>query len=513
VINVAILSSIRRWYFRDKLSLREIARRTGLSRNTVRRYLREDISEPLYPKRQTPRKLDAFADKLAQWLSDAARTSRKQRRSLKQMHADLCALGFDGSYDRVAVFARDWRRQQLEASKGASKHTYIPLQFKPGEAFQFDWSEDWAVIAGERVKLQIAHFKLSYSRAFFVRAYWQQTHEMLFDAHHHAFTAWGGIPQRGIYDNMKTAVDKVKRGKQRDVNARFAAMVSHYLFDADFCNPASGWEKGQVEKNVQDARRRLWQKVPAQPSLVALNAWLSERCMALWSESTHPTEAMTIQAALDHERSFLMPTGQAFDGFVEQPKRVSPTCLITFERTRYSVPSSFANRPVSLHSYPDYLEVIAEGESIAVHQRVFNRKHDPIATVYDWRHYLSVLQRKPGALRNGAPFVELPPAFQTLQGILLKRTGGDREMVDILALVLLHDEQDVLTAVELALETGAPSKQIVINILSRLLEGSPLAPINVPPALMLRIEPLANVTRYDNLRTQGLTTQGEHHAH
>jgi hypothetical protein len=222
---------------------------------------------------------------------------------------------------------------------------------------------------------------------------------------------------------------------------------------------------------------------------------------------------MTIQAALDIERTFLMPTGQAFDGFVEQTKRISPTCLITFERTRYSVPSSFANRPVSLHIYHDHLEVIAEGNIIAIHKRLFNRKHVHMTTVYDWRHYLSVLQRKPGAIRNGAPFAELPQAFQTLQTILLKRLGGDREMVDILALVLLHDEDAVLTAVELALETGAPSKQIVINVLSRLLEGEPIAPIEVPPALALRIEPLANVTRYDNLRAQGLTVKGEHHAH
>ena len=101
---------------------------------------------------------------------------------------------------------------------------------------------------------------------------------------------------------MKTAVDKVKQGKQRDVNARFAAMVSHYLFDVEFCNPAAGWEKGQIEKNVQDARRRLWQKVPEMPSLTALNDWLAARCVALWHESTHPTEARTIQAALDTER-------------------------------------------------------------------------------------------------------------------------------------------------------------------------------------------------------------------
>jgi transposase len=505
---VAILSKIRRWHFRDELSLREIARRTGFSRNTVRRYLREEIVEPVYPQRQTPSKLDAFADKLRQWLADELRTPRKQRRSLKQIHADLCILGFNGSYDRVAVFAREWRRQQMELNKGASKHTYIPLRFAPGEAFQFDWSEDWAVIAGERVKLQVAHFKLSHSRAFFVRAYLQQTHEMLFDAHHHAFMAWGGIPQRGIYDNMKTAVDKVRRGKLRDVNARFSAMVGHYLFDAEFCNPAAGWEKGQIEKNVQDARRRLWQKVPPQASLVALNQWLSERCTALWEETIHPTEPLTIAAVLVQERPHLMPVGHAFDGFIEHTKRISPTCLITFERNRYSVPSSFANRPVSLHVYPAKLTVIAEGQVIAEHTRLINRHHLHGTIVYDWRHYLSVLQRKPGAIRNGAPFAELPAAFQSLQTILLKRMGGDREMVDVLALVLLHDEMDVLTAVELALETGAPSKQMVINILSRLLEGSPMPPVEIPPALALHIEPLANVTRYDNLRSQGVI-----HAH
>ena len=105
---------------------------------------------------------------------------------------------------------------------------------------------------------------------------------MLFDAHYHAFNAFGGIPERGIYDNMKTAVDKVGRGKQRQVNKRFYAMVSHYLFEAEFCNPASGWEKGQVEKTVQDARHGLWYDPPLFKSLHELNQWLQERCLELW---------------------------------------------------------------------------------------------------------------------------------------------------------------------------------------------------------------------------------------
>ena len=165
------------------------------------------------------------------------------------MHADLVKLGYDGSYERVAAFVREWKGERQRAYHTTDRGTFVPLVFAPGEAFQFDWSEDWAYVGGERIKLQVAHIKLSHSRAFLVRAYLLQTHKMLFDAHWHAFRAFEGIPGRGIYDNMKTAVDKVGIGKKRDVNARFTAMTSHYVFDPEFCNPAAGWEKGQVEKN------------------------------------------------------------------------------------------------------------------------------------------------------------------------------------------------------------------------------------------------------------------------
>jgi len=501
VIDVDLLSVIRRWHFRERISLRQIAKRTGLSRNTIRRYLRGDVVEPVYPQRKTPSKLDDFAARLVEGLKAQTQAARKQRKTLKHLHAELCAQGYTGSYHRVAAFARQWRQVQREQAKSAGRGTFVPLRFAPGEAFQFDWSEDWAVIAGEKTKLQVAQFKLSHSRAFYLRAYRLQTHEMLFDAHHHAFVAFGGIPQRGIYDNMKTAVDRIGRGKVRDVNARFRAMVSHYLFDAQFCNPAAGWEKGQIEKNVQDARRRIWQSVPAFQSLAALNDWLAEQCQLMWQQARHPEEPVTIQEAWTRERPLLMPVGQPFDGFVEHTKRVSPTCLVTFERNRYSVPASFANRPVSLRVYADRLLLVAEGQVIAEHARHIVRGHDrPGQTLYDWRHYLAVVQRKPGALRNGAPFSELPAGFRRLQTLLLKRPGGDREMADILALVLLHDEQTVLAAVELALEAGVPSKQTVLNLLSRLLEGTPPPPLAAPHTLLLRVEPQANVDRYDQLR-------------
>lgn len=218
-----------------------------------------------------------------------------------------------------------------------------------------------------------------------------------------------------------------------------------------------------------------------------------------------------------------MPVPRAFDGFVEQSKRVSPTCLINFERTRYSVPfglrnaslghfvrvaqqlSPFANRPVSLRVYPERLVVAAEGQILCEHARVIERRHDKLPrTIYDWRHYLAVIQRKPGALRNGAPFVEFPPAFRQLQELMLRRPGGDREMVDILALVLQHDEHAVLTAVTMALAEGVATKTHVLNLLHRLIDGKKNdgPDIDTPQALTLLSEPKANVERYDGLRAK-----------
>jgi transposase len=503
VIDMALLSVIRRWHFREGMAIREIERRTGLSRNTIRKYLRADTVEPKFKVPERPSKLGPFAEKLSGWLRIEAGKSRKQRRTAKQMHADLVALGYDGSYSRVAAFVRTWKSDRQRDTQTSGRGTFVPLVFQPGEAFQFDWSEDWALLGGKPTKLQVAHTKLSHSRAFTVRAYLLQTHEMLFDALTQAFRVLGGVPERGIFDNMKTAVDRIGTGKARQVNARFAAMASHYLFEPEFCNPASGWEKGQVEKNVQDARRRLWQPMPSFPDIGALNAWLEAQCIAQWGQIQHGVLPGTVADAHAAEVVSLMPLGRPFDGFVEHTKRVSPTCLVAFERNRYSVPASFANRPVSLRVYPERLVIAAEGRILCEHGRIIERSHHlPGRIIYDWRHYLAVIQRKPGALRNGAPFTEMPEAFRRLQGHLLKRPGGDREMVEILALVLQHDEQAVVCAVELSLEAGVPTKTHILNILHRLLDGKPtsVTAIDAPQALSLRREPKANVARYDTLR-------------
>ena len=394
---MALLSVIRRWHFREEMPIREIERRTGLSRNTIRKYLRAGTVEATFKVPERPSKLDPFSEKLLGWLRVEAGKSRKQKRTAKQMHADLVVLGYDGSYGRVCAFVRAWKADRQRDDQTSGRGTFVPLIFAAGEAFQFDWSEDWAVLGGERTKLQVAHTKLSHSRAFVVRAYPLQTHEMLFDALTQAFRVLGGVPQRGIFDNMKTAVDKIGVGKARQVNARFAAMASHYLFEPQFCNPASGWEKGQVEKNVQDARRRFWQRLPSFPDLDALNAWLEVSCIEAWRQIVHGNLPGTVADVHATEIPSLMPLGRSFDGFVEHTKRVSPTCLVAFERNRYSVPASFANRPVSLRIYPERIVIAAEGQILCEHARIIDRSHHLSGrTVYDWR--LRAASHAPGMM-------------------------------------------------------------------------------------------------------------------
>jgi hypothetical protein len=343
----------------------------------------------------------------------------------------------------------------------------------------------------------VAHLKLCASRAFVLVAYPGQGHEMLFDAHTRAFVALGGVPRRGIYDNMKTAVDRVQKGKRRIVNARFAALCSHYLFDADFCNVASGWEKGVVEKNVQDSRRRIWQETGEQRfgSFGELNAWLLTRCRALWQDLRHPEQSgLSVAEALEQEQPCLMPMPAPFDGYVENLGRVSSTCLVTVARNRYSAPCELAGSMVSIRLYPEWVEFLAGERTVARHARRFDRDQ----TEYDWQHYLPLIERKPGALRNGAPFADLPEPLQRLRQTLLARDGGDRVMAEVLAAVPRTGLEAVLVAVELVLESGAVSGEHIHNVLARL--EAPPAPDPVPTTLPVKEPPTADTGRYDALR-------------
>ena len=494
-----MIGRIRRLHSRSNKSEREIARITGLSRNTVSKWLHGQVDgPPKYQRGEQPTKLAAFHEALRQALMADARRPRQQRRTARALYTEIKASGYEGGYSRVTDFIRQWREQQGRVSATSA---FVPLAFELGDAFQFDWSEEGLVVGGIYYRAQVAQLKLCASRAFWLVAYPSQGHEMLFDAHTRSFAALGGIPRRGIYDNMKTAVDKVKKGKGRIVNKRFAAMCSHYLFDPDFCNVASGWEKGIVEKNVQDSRRRIWIEAGKRKwsSLAELNAWLGERCRALWVEIRHPEhKQFSVAEMLELERDQLMPMPAPFDGYVEDNARVSSTCLASVARNRYSVPCELVGQMVSTRLYPTRVTVVAGDVVVAEHERL----SDKGKVRYDWQHYIPVLERKPGALRNGAPFMGMPEPLLRLRRSLLRESGGDRLMAKILALVPSAGLEPVLVAVELALEAAPPSGRVseehVINVLGRL--NAPPRPARVETPLQVLTPPIIDTARYDRLR-------------
>lgn len=484
---------IRRLCLVEGKSISEVARRFHLSRTTVRKYLK-DASPPSYQfskPRERPQ-LGAFEATLTRWLEqDRSRPKREQRTAMR-LFEELQREGYAGAYDSVVRFVRAFR-QQSDNPAGA----YVPLCFDPGEAYQFDWSHEMVELGGMPQKIKVAHFRLSYSRKPFVVAYPRESLEMVLDAHMRALAFYQGIPRKVIIDNPKTMVRAIGVGKGREFNTRFLAMMNHYLIEPVACTPAAGWEKGQVENQVASIRQWLFTPKPRFRDLASLNEWLLMRCQAL-GERRHPVfKDRTIDDVYREDLAQCRPPMAPFDGYSEKILKVSSTCLVQYDRNRYSVPARYAGKLITLRAYANHLVFIGDHEWVAEHPRHFGRDQ----SYFEPWHYLPILERKPGALRNGAPFKDwaLPRAMARIQARYLKRPGGDREFVELLLLAQQHDLQTVNRACEQALAEGAGQLPTVINLVHRLTEQHSPAPLTAANYPVITTLPEANYHRYDRL--------------
>jgi len=494
---VETIARIRRAHLSHGKSIKAISRELGISRNTVRRVLRSGATSFSYERSTQPRpKLDGWAERLEELLAANEKLSRRERLDLIRIFEALQGEGFQGSYDAVRRYARARERKRGTGSSDA----YVPLSFAPGEAYQFDWSHEVVVLGGITMPVKVAQVRLCHSRMLFVRAYPRETQEMVFDAHEKAFAFFRGACQRGIYDNMRTAVDAVFVGPERAFNRRFQQMCSHYLVEPTACTPASGWEKGQVENQVNVVRERFFKPRLRFADLAEMNAWLLEQCVAYARSHPHPEcRDSTVWEMFEAERPHLVRYVGPFDGFHSRTASVSKTCLVQFDRNKYSVMSQAVGRPVEIHAYAERIVVRQDGQIVAEHPRRFGRDQ----TLYDPWHYVPVLTRKPGALRNGAPFKgwTLPGALGRVRQKLRGAEDGDRQMVKILAAVLSDGLAEVEAACAEALSAGLCSSDVVLNVLSRQRPPTPTAAIPIPTALTLRLEPIADCARYDTLRS------------
>src|SRR6266699_3201400 len=310
---VETIAKIRRAYFVHGQPIKAICRELGVSRKVVRKVIRSGATEFRYEREdQHLPKIGRWRYSLDQLLSENEAKPIRERLTLIRLFEELRGRGYEGGYDAVRRYARRLATERGQATAAA----FVPLSFAPGDAYQFDWSHEIVVLSGVTVTVKVAHVRLCHSRMMFVRAYPRETQEMVFDAHERAFAFFKGACTRGIYDNMKTAVETIFVGKDRQYNRRFLQMCAHHLVDPVACTPASGWEKGQVENQVGLVRERFFTPRLRFKTYDELNAWLIDKCIAYAKAHPHPERPeQTIWEVFEAERPKLVPYAGRFDGF------------------------------------------------------------------------------------------------------------------------------------------------------------------------------------------------------
>lgn len=443
-------------------SLRSISKGLNISRNTVRDIVRGGLPPSASYSRalQPHSSLGGYIEQLEKLLRE--NKLAKPKRTIRHLFEELQLLGYEGSYSAVGRYAAKWR----ERSSGVSPVACVPMSFAPGEAYQFDWSTDKLMINGEIITVKVAHFVLCYSRKRFAYIYPNETHEMVFDAHIRAFEFFGGTPIRGIYDNMTTAVKKVLAGKEREWNPHFERLCAHYRVEPTACTPASGNEKGIVERQVKIARQQFFTPMPEGGSLQELNDRLASQIITYNKTHKHPEfKDKTLDEVFQKEQPSLVSAPLLFDGCKESNIKISTTCLARFDSNSYSVHCSCAGKIVQCKSYADKVVFIHDGKEVGRHERRFTRGQ----TYYNPNHYFPILKKKPGALRNGAPFVEMvmPDELIAVRNHLEKQINGIRDFAHILSYIPLESLESVVLACIEAIKSKTISKDVILNILLR----------------------------------------------
>lgn len=457
-------------------SQREVARESGYSRNTIRRLL-VDSERPKYqlsePRRS--RVLGEYKQLLTKWVEEDSQKAKKEQRTARRMYALLQKEHkYAGAEATIRGYVGKLRKQ-------ARHKIYVALAYAPGECGQVDFGEAEVKIAGQTVRVQLFVMWLGYSGATFVQAYPGQTQEVFFAGHVAAFEFFGGVPHTVWYDNLSNAVRQVLPGWVREEQESFVSFRSHYLFKAEFCNVASGWEKGGVEGRVGYVRRNWLIGASEFASWEALNEELRQQCQSEQARCL-PRRTESIGARLQDEQAALR----------RLPMRPYPCCqtlavkanhlsLVTYRTNRYSVPVEKAHEALTLHAYVERVEIACGSEVVASHVRSWAREQDTLNPY----HYLSLLAQKPRAFaqaqvirqwRTGWPAV-FDDYFAQLKS-RLPTAEATRRFVEMLKLGEQYSESELATGLEAALHHGCWEVAGIRELLRRAHEGT--APTAAP---------------------------------
>lgn len=480
-------------------SQRAVARESGYSRNTVRRLL-EDSGRPKYqlsePRRS--RVLGEYKQLLLKWVEEDSQKAKKEQRTARRMYALLQKEhNYTGAEATIRGYVGKLRKQ-------ARQKVYVALAYAPGECGQVDFGEAEVKIAGKSVRVQLFVMWLGYSGATFVQAYPGQTQEVFFAGHVAAFEFFGGVPQALWYDNLSNAVQRVLTGWEREEQESFVSFRSHYLFKAEFCNVASGWEKGGVEGRVGYVRRNWLIGAGEFASWEALNEELRQQCQIEQARCL-PRRTQSIGARLQEEQATLRSL----------PVRPYPCCktvavtanhlaLITYRTNRYSVPVEKTHEALTLRAYVDRVEIVCGSEVVATHVRSWARDQDTLNPY----HYLSLLAQKPRAFAQAQVIRQWrtvwPAVFDDYFGQLKSRlptAEATRRFVEILKLSEQSSESALATVLEEALQRCCWEVAGIRELLRRASEGTTpsVAPLLDHPQLAALQVKVPDLTCFNQL--------------
>ncbi len=452
MIKVDERETIRRAYFVEHKSIRQIARELKHSRVLIERAI--DAAEPRGYQLSEPRvapMLGAYKGMIDELLAENKKLPRKQRYTARKIYKAIQAKGYSGSESTVRGYVSAWRGEHKRPP------TFLPLEFDPGREAQVDWGEATVIMNGEQIVVQVFTMRLNYSRRCFVRAYPRQNQESFLDAHVQGFHFFEGIPHRLSYDNLKVAVLRILQGHTRDEQRSFTAFRSHYLFESHFCTPGEGHEKGGVEHAVGYGRRNFMVPIPKVASFDELNTHLLAECRAE-DQRQVKGQPRTIGEAWAEERTLLRPLPtHDVACCITVPVVLTPYSQVIFETNRYSVPVEQSYRNLIVKAYPFHIDILHLDKVVANHARCYGREQD----IYDPLHYLTLLEQRPGAFEHAKPLRrwrnEWPVVYETFLAKLKERLSGGQEIREFVKVLKLHQDHPMAMiekAMRLALDYG-----------------------------------------------------------